>query len=230
MAAINVWLLCLLCVSSCNSGTTKTIYGAVSESARLRHSSPPLNPTQIQWRHNGTMFLFYNNPGELNYPQENKFQLNKTDGSLQIFNLCVNDNGNYKVTIMSTSPEISEEIRLIVVEKIKKPELKVLNASPGTGFCLVNVMCISFDNHSVEAECNITSGTSSCTETKKGSSPDLYISAQRKIISCISSNFASSNSSSISIKDYCEGFNNGSHYTTCVFLVELLLVLVALLF
>ncbi|XP_048867722.1 uncharacterized protein LOC125740513 isoform X2 [Brienomyrus brachyistius] len=224
MAAITLGLLCLLCASSYKSalGTTKTIYGAVSESAWLRHGSPLLNPTQIQWHRNGTILIFYNHPGDLTYPQKNKFQLSKTDGTLQIFNLSVNDTGNYKVTLINTSYQTIEEIKLIVVEKIKKPKLKVLNATD----CFVKVSCVTFNNHSVEAECNIPSDASKCPETKKSSSPDLYIFVEGESISCVCSIFASSNSSSIAIKDYCS--NKGTHHTNCVFLVAL--ILVALLF
>nr|XP_023688418.1 T-lymphocyte surface antigen Ly-9-like [Paramormyrops kingsleyae] len=216
--------------------TPKTIYGFINESVILPSGSPVLNPTQIQWHHNNRFIILYVHPNEVSNHNKNKFWLNKTDGSLRISNLHTEDSGNYKVKIIIEKSQKPKELNLIVVGRIKKPELKVLNARRRTGFCLVKVSCITFDDHSVEAECNITSDTSSCTETRNSSSPGLSIdiSAQAKLISCNSSNIVTSFSRSIVINEHCaidlKGLTNGTQCTTCIFLVYLLIVLLALFF
>ncbi|XP_064202055.1 uncharacterized protein LOC135260616 [Anguilla rostrata] len=187
----------------CQTGTGEalfTVNGIVNGSVTLPSGSPYNSPSEVQWRIDNSIIVFYLEPDTVTTDAKrfgDRLHLNTNDGSLQINRAQMADADTYTVEVSQGKSKHNAVVQLMIYEWADMPILEVLTNMSGPQFCNVSVRCATIHGLWVASLCQLTQGKLVCRETARNDSAHsarLLITATRDAINCSSSNPASTSS------------------------------------
>nr|XP_015194588.1 PREDICTED: uncharacterized protein LOC107075932 isoform X2 [Lepisosteus oculatus] len=148
----------------------------------------------------------------INIRYNKRLHLHTNNGSLQINRLKMGDTLTYNVHIVyQDNSQNNNQVKLVVHEKINKPNLETSANFSTINTCNVSVICSTTQGFSASSDCDNRSGVFRCSESNVTNSSvgiSITITTKGNTIVCNSSNLVSWNTDRI--EQVCQHSDNST--------------------
>uniref|UniRef100_W5LZB4 Immunoglobulin V-set domain-containing protein n=1 Tax=Lepisosteus oculatus TaxID=7918 RepID=W5LZB4_LEPOC len=184
--------------------TLPTVHGILNGSVYLPSGLKNRNVSWITWSAENDFIATLIN-GKLNtminIRYNKRLHLHTNNGSLQINRLKMGDTLTYNVHIVyQDNSQNNNQVKLVVHEKINKPNLETSANFSTINTCNVSVICSTTQGFSASSDCDNRSGVFRCSESNVTNSSvgiSITITTKGNTIVCNSSNLVSWNTDRI---------------------------------